>query len=285
VTCSTATFVTTGVRSGDNFRYAYSIDGLGDETYATDTVDEVISETQLVVLTGPAAAVNTASKFEIHRVLTTSEVVDEYVTANSWASRRVYVPVAGGASADGYTDLPDYYLAAAWAGYRSGVAPHQGLTNAALTGWTATPYTTDTLTASQLDDLMNAGYWVVQQEPVSGDIYCRKELSTDLTDLNTSEQMVTTNVDSISYFQKKVLSPYIGRANNVESVRALIAADLEASYEYFFSAATPMLGSQVLDGTAITSISVSDTSRDRLVIRQSLVIPYALNNIDCYLVV
>lgn len=287
VTCATATFITDGVTAGDTFEYSFSVDAVGAATYATDVVDSVISETQLKILTGPAAAVAVAEKIEIWRSLSAAAQCDDLALLNSYGSRRVFNVIAGSQNdADGYSNVADMYLAAAFAGLRSGVLAHQGLTNVELAGFSTINWTMSTLTGTERDVLMNAGYWVVQQNTEgAGEVYCRKQISTDLTDLNTTEQSVTTNVDSVSYYLKQILAPYIGRTNNVESVQALIRGDIEAAFQVFFNNATPTLGSQLLDGTVITDLRTHATLRDRLVIEIALVIPYPLNNIDCYLVV
>lgn len=287
VTCATATFITDGVTAGDTFEYNFAVDAVGAATYSTDVVDSVISETQLKILTGPAAAVAVAEKIEVWRNLTASAQCDELALLNSYGSRRVYNVLAGNQNdADGYSNVDDMYLAAAFAGLRSGVLAHQGLTNVELAGFTTINWTMVTLTGTDRDTLMNAGYWVVQQNTEgAGEVYCRKQLSTDLTSLNTTEQSVTTNVDSVSYYLKSILAPYIGRTNNVETVQSLIRGDVEAAFQVFFNNATPTLGSQLLDGTVITDLRTHATLRDRLVIEIALVIPYPLNNIDCYLVI
>jgi hypothetical protein len=275
------------VRAGDTYRYNYGLDALGAQTYATDIVDTVISETQLKIVTGPTSPVSVAEKIEIWRTLSLAAQVDDLASKNSYGTRRCYNVIGGNKNlADGFTDVDDMFLAAAFAGLRSGVAPHQGLTNVELSGFTSVPWTSVTLTGIERDALMNAAYWVVEQNSAgAGEVYCRKELSTDLTDLNTSEQMVTTNVDSVSYYLKAALAPYIGRTNNVDTVRNLIRGDIDAAFQVFFNNKTPTLGSQLLDGTQILELRPHAVLKDRLVIKNRLVIPYALNNIDCYLVV
>jgi hypothetical protein len=287
VTCSTATFVTDGVAAGDTFRYSFSLDAIGNTVYVSDVVDSVISETQLKIVAGPAIASVVAEKIEIWRALSLDTQITDLSTANSYGTRRAYNVIGGNQNlADGFTAVDDIFLAAAFAGLRSGVAPHQGLTNVQVSGFTGIPWTSKTLTATQRDALMSAGFWVVEQNLAgAGEVYSRKEISTDLTDLNTSEQMVTTNVDSISYYLKTTLAPYIGRTNNVGTVQNLIRGDIEASFQFFINNKTPTLGSQVLEGTEILDLRTHAVLKDRLVIKIQLVIPYALNNIDVYLVV
>ena len=285
VTSADAGFLTNGVQPGDTLRYNYSIDGFGVPTYDTDTVFTVISENQVLIQTGPSSPLSTPSKIEVWRQLSLDEQVAELVEANTYASRRVYSVFAGKATIDGFVGVPDYFVAAAYAGLRSGVLPHQGLTNVQIAGIDRVPFTADTLSSNQLDSLMNAGFWLVVSDPESAAIYCRKQISTDLLDINTTEQSVTTNVDSQSYLYKRVLAPYIGRTNNVASVQQLIRADLEAAFQTFFNASSPTLGSQILDGTAISELRPHATLRDRLVVIIDTVIPYPLNNIDLFIVV
>jgi len=287
VTCSTATFITDGVLAGDSFRYHFAVDSVGAQTYETDIVDSVISETQLKVLTGPTAPVAVAEKIEIWRSLSDAAQVADLALVNSYGTRRAFNVIGGNQNdADGYSNVDDMFLASAFAGLRSGVLAHQGLTNVELSGFSRINWTMLTLTGADRDVLMNAGYWVVQQNTEgAGEVYCRKQVSTDLTDLNTTEQSVTTNVDSVSYYLKNILAPYIGRTNNVLTVQNLIRGDIEAAFQVFFNNATPTLGSQLLDGTVITDLRPHATLRDRLVVEIALVIPYPLNNIDVYLVV
>lgn len=286
ITDSTATFLDSGVLAGDTFRYNYATDALGNPTYLTDTVDTIVSQTQLRILTGAAAPVVVAEKYQVWRTQTPSAQAADVVARQTYGDRRIYSVIGGNQNdADGFSNVDDIYLAAAYAGLRGGVAPHQGLTNVALTGFTNVNWTTRILTAPDRDVLMNGGLWVVQQDDIGGAVYCRKELSTDLTDLNTSEQMVTTNVDSISYYLLSILQPYIGRTNNVPRVQDLIQGDIQAAFDFFFNNSTSTLGAQILDGTQILSIRPHATLPDRLVIKIRLVVPYALNGIDVYLVV
>ena len=280
-----ADFLTNGVAAGDELRYSYGVDSFGDPTYVTDVIDSVLSESQALVLNGPSASISVSEKMEVWKTLDTDDQVTALVAANTYSSRRIYNVLAGGVTMDGYESVDDYFLAAAYAGLRGGVSPHQGLTNVELAGVEAIDYLVKELTGDQLDTLMNAGFWLSSQDPTSGDIYCRKQISTDLTDINTTEQSITTNLDSQSYYYKRQLAPYIGKTNNVPNVHGLIEAQLEAAFSLFSNAALyPTLGGQLISAT-ITYIRPHATMRDRLVIRVSIDLPEPLNNVDLYLVV
>lgn len=280
-------FVALGVRPGDVVRTEFSINSVGEPTYNEYVIDQVISSTRLKLMSGPQMAYNTPDgiQIEIWRNLSLDEQVAYLSAKNTFKSRRVYVVIGGHQNeADGFQNVDDMFLAAAYAGLRGSAAPHQGLTNVALNGFSKVYWTSNVLRAYHRDGLMNGGFWVVEQNAV-GDVYCRKQLSSDITDLNTAEQSITTNVDSISYYMKKTLAPYIGRVNNVESVHNLIKADILSAFDYFTNNKTITLGSQILPGTEIAELRPHAVLKDRLVIRINLVIPYPLNNIDMYLVV
>lgn len=280
-----ADYLANGVQAGDELRYNYGVDSFGDDTYETGVVDQVLSESQLLLLTGPTAPVSVAVKMEVWKTLDTDDQVSELVAGNTWSSRRIYNVLAGGVGMDGYEDLEDYYLAAAYAGLRGASAPHQGLTNVELTGVDSIDYLVKDLTGDQLDTLMNAGFWLTSQDPGSGDIYCRKQISTDLTSLNTVEQSITTNIDSISYYKKRLLAPYIGKTNNVPNVHGLIEAQIESAISLFSNPALyPLLGGQIT-GATIKDIRPHATLRDRLVVEVELELPYPLNNLDLILLV
>lgn len=278
-------FLTNGVAAGDEVRYSYGVDGFLNQTYSTDTVDSVISETQLLLLTGPASPVSVASSTEIWRQLDTSGQVEELIAGNTYGDRRVRNVLGGNPDMNGYSGVEDYFLACAYAGLRGGVNPHQGLTNVEVANVDAISFLVEDLDGDQLDELANAGFWLTSQDPDTGTIFCRKQLTTDSTDLNSSEGSVTTNVDSMSYYFKSLLAPYIGRTNNVPSVRALIEAQMKTAIEYLKNGvSTPNLGGQLVSGT-IEDIRQHATQADRLVIELDLEIPYALNNIDLYLII
>jgi hypothetical protein len=287
VTSATATFITSGVLAGDTFRYAYGTDAIGNVVYATDTVSNVISETQLELFTGPATPVVVASKFEIWRALTASQIAANLVTENTFADRRIYNVIGGNQNeADGFVNVDDMFVAAAYAGIRGGVAPHQGLTNVALAGFTAVPWTTNVLMDTDLDTLMNGGYWVVQQGPNGGAVYCRFAISTDLTDLNSAIQMRTTNTDAISYYFLSILRPYLGNTNVTPSNANQIMAQLTAAIAYLQNTTTtPTLGPQLLNGSQVVSIQPNVLLPNRYTVQTSLVEPWELDGIDNYLVI
>ena len=157
-------FVTAGVAAGDIVRYIFVDDGFGNEEYTEFVVDSVTNATELILFSGHSAAI--------------SEPVDEGIKVEIWHNRNknevaTAVATAGGAHSnrrvravwpDVVDGNPGYFLCAALAGYVSGVSPHQGLTNAGITGFSDLSRSVDFFNASHLDTLANSGVWVVTQD-------------------------------------------------------------------------------------------------------------------------
>jgi hypothetical protein len=185
----------------------------------------------------------------------------------------------------GSDDVEGYHLCAALAALSGGVPPHQGLTRLEIIGFDTVSRTTQLFSRSQLDQMAEAGVWIVTQNP-TGEVYTRHAVTTaDYEDINAREEMVVRNVDSISYYMMEQFSPYIGIANVTPSTIDKIGAETRAAIQYLRSAnCSTLLGGQLIDGT-ITELRASPVFRDRIVLALDLEIPYALNNLEIHLIV
>jgi hypothetical protein len=105
--------------------------------------------------------------------------------------------------------------------------------------------------------------------------------------LNTSEDSITTNVDSISYALRDVLAPFIGRYNiNVENL-AVIRAAISAELTYrATSTSTERAGNQLTSfkGSDILSLAVDPVSTDKVNASVKLHLPYPLNYLTLKLI-
>lgn len=281
-----AKFLTAGVRAGDTLRYNYTTDGFGNESWSEAPIDAVLNDETLRLLEGPSVPVNVPSKIEIWRTLTKTELAQELATyPGLFASRRAYLvwpDVVGNA---GLT-FAGYFLCAGLAGLRSGVLPQQGLTNVEILGFDDLSRTGEFFSTAQLNIMAESGYWIVIQDPNTGVVYTRHELSTgNQLDLNTKEQMITTNLDSISYTFLNRLKIYIGRGNVTPTMLNLLRGVIQGVItELSNTIILDRLGPQIITGI-ITSLAVHPTLRDRVVVYVSLDLPEPLNNIDLHLVV
>lgn len=281
-----AKFLTAGVRSGDTLRYNYTTDGFGNDSYSESQIDQVLNDESLRLLSGPTAPVNVPSKVEVWRTLTKTELAEELATyPGLYSSRRAYLvwpDVVGNA---GLT-FAGYFLCAALAGLRSGVLPQQGLTNVEILGFDDLSRTGEFFSANQLNIMAGSGYWIVIQDPNTGVVYTRQELSTgNQLDLNTKEQMITTNLDSISYTFLNRLKIYIGRGNVTPTMINLLRGVIQGVItELSNTILIDRLGPQIITGI-ITQLAPHPTLRDRVICYVSLDLPEPLNNIDLHLIV
>lgn len=289
---SDVSFLTAAVRPGDIVRTSYSNDIYGNETYTSYVVDTVDGPTTLTLTTAPSPAIGTPTKIEIWRTLDADGIVDQignvaqaWATGNSFSSRRI-INVFPGSISSGGVMVPGYYAAAAVAGLIGATAPQQGLTNVELQGFDNASTVVNRFSRTQLDTLAGYGVWIITQDLQTNTIYTRQQLTTDTTDLNTSEMSVTKNVDSISFYFRNSLKPFIGRANLTQTTIDVITTVINSGINYLLSAGfNPLIGGQVLEGTRIVQIRPHAILKDRLVIVIKLVIPYPLNVIEAYLVI
>lgn len=285
VPADNAKFVANGVRPGDIVRALYSGDGFGNFSYSEFVVDEIQSENQLRVKTGPSAPISTPAKIEVWRNLANSEeAVEIGKSAGAWNDRRIRATWPDKVETSG-TVQEGYHLNAALAGLSSAVLPHQGLTNVEVKGFSSTPRSTDKFNKTQLDAMAIAGVWIVIQAQ-DGEIYNRHAVTTgDYEDINDREEMITRNVDSISYRFKDYFAPFIGVSNVTPSMQDIILGGMNKLIRTLQSErTTPQLGGQLIDAT-VDRFYVSEIFKDRYVAYITLQVPYALNNIELHLVV
>jgi hypothetical protein len=277
--------ITNGVRAGDTLRALYTSDGMGGTTYTEFVIDAVINEETLRLLTGPAAPVTVASKIEIWRSLTKTELATvQAAKPGLFASRRAYLIWPDQLGDSGKT-VKGYYLCAALAGLRSGVLPHAGLTNVEVTGFDDLSRTDPFFSANQLDTMAASGYWIVIQDPNTGEIYTRHQLSCgDQDSLFEKEQNITTNLDDISKLFLDRMKQFIGRGNVTPTMIDIIRGEILAVTALLKNTITSnRLGPQIINAT-IKELAPDPTLRDRVVAKIELELPFPLNNIELHLI-
>jgi len=277
--------LTNSVQSGDILRVNYTTDSSGTDLYEEYVIDRVVSEGVAILLTGPDAAVNTASRAEVWRNLTTDAIADAYATTSgSFGDRRIRHIWPDVISAAG-EDVYGYYLCAALSGLRSGSAPHQGLTNVEIAGFDLVARSTEFFTKSQLDVMAEAGTWIVTQDFETGNIFSRHQLTTgNYSDQNEREDSITANLDSISYSGKAAYAPYIGKVNVTPEFIGLLEVITNKFLTVHMSSANSTLGPQLI-GYDIIELRQHELLRDRIVASINLDLPFPFNNMDLFLVI
>jgi hypothetical protein len=285
VTIDGAKFLTDGIRPTDNLLINFSTSSSGTTVFDRYEIADVRTEETLVLVAGPVAPINVAIKAQIERVFTKDEQIDNLrhigSDYNNRRVRAVFPPVTknNGVTKEGF------FLAAALAGLRSGVVPHQGLTNTVLLGFTDLTMAVKTYTDIQLNRLAEQGYWICTQSVVGATPYVRHQLTTDSENLNTSEDSITTNVDSISYGLRRALAPYIGKYNihpgSLISIRGSVFDELSyrSTNTYTVRAGNQLISFEIL------KLEQNTTFKDRVDIEVKLEVPYPLNFINITLFV
>ena len=133
----------------------------------------------------------------------------------NYKNRRVIAlaPDKAGMSIDGLETLvAGYYLSAALAGKFSSIAPAQPMTEQPIAGFTKVEGTTAYFSEGQLDILAGGGLWVWYNTN-GGAVKCRRQVTTDLTDINTREPSITRALDFSAKFYRGSLRNFIGGVN------------------------------------------------------------------------
>lgn len=268
-----------GIQANDEVRFLYSTTGFGDLSYSTFKVKEVLSNQTLLLSTGHTSAVAVAQRVEIWRTLTQRQKADSVATrSGSLANRRICHVWADRPRASGRV-VANYFLAAAIAGLRSGVQPHQPLTNFPLLGFESI---SRSFSSSNLDRMADAGTWLVVQLD-SGEIVTRDALTTDRTDLSTWTESLRTNVDSISFTLLNQLRSFIGRTNINDNSLRVLRVTLQSTFENLRSRSlATSAGPQVLD-YEILRLEQNETQKDQVDVFVRLTLPIPMNRIDVYL--
>lgn len=282
-TTGNAPFIEAGVAAGDTFRVNYALDEFGQTVYESYAIAEVISETTLRLETGPAAAVTVATQFEIWHTNTKPEqVVQLGERAAAYANRRVRAMWVNG-FVSGSPAVSATAASAAVSGLLSGVVPHQHVTNIPISGLTELVGSEPYFNQTQLNELAAYGVWIIDRN-TSGVIYTRDALTTDMTSLQSKTEMVTRNLDSISYLLMSRLTDFVGRANVVPDALAQIRLRLEGGLEFLKTfSVTASLGSQLLEGTEIRVVRQHQVQLDEVQIIIDLAMPFPINKLSLFL--
>ena len=272
-------FIADGVQPGDVVRANFSVDGHGEETYDTFVVDQVVSESELRLVSGPEDATSVEDRVEVWRNLNPQDEAEEYAGRSSGFGHRrvrhIWPPTVDTVIGD-EPQVPAWAAAASLAGTRSAAAPHQPLSNVELPGISGVSYS-DGFTESELDALAQSGTWVLTRSPQGGPVYTRLALTTDTTNLNVAQDHRTTNADSISFGFINRVKNLVGNVNITARTLEVIANEIMTVRAFFQSEArTPNLGPQLIDATILDGPRQSEVNQDTVEVDVELELPYEL---------
>jgi hypothetical protein len=297
VTVPGASFLSDGVRVGDVFRSNFRVNNFGNTLFDSFTITNIIDETRLELQT-PAftEAVGTPSvprRIQIVRSLTKDEQASAIAEMSSKLGHRRVINIWPDSARDGGKSVSGVFVAAAVAGLKSSVAPHQPLTNVTLDGFEDITRSSSFFTPTQLNTIAGGGTWIITKvssddtnaSRARGSIITRHQLTTDYTDDNMAEVSITTNLDSISKWLRDDLRVIIGQYNNHPYMINLIRTRIEYRLTYLQGHARTQKAGPQLISYKVNKVSQDELIRTKVNADVDLTLPYPINNINLKLTV
>ena len=208
------------------------------------------------------------------------EAIDAASRFNNYRVRMVVTPGIATQSSD-YRRISNVYMAAACAGYRSGVAPHQPLTRAEVNGFIIPSMN---LSVEQLNRMAKAGIWLVVRDN-AGTVYVRHQLTTDTVNYTTREDSKITNGDEICRYVRAQLEPFYGRANvSEEFINVLYLTMISVPDKIRSRPYSDLIGPQI-SSAEYPDISQDPDLPDKVIIRVRYFTPNPANYIDLFLAI
>ena len=271
----------TNVSPGDTVRYLYTADSYGNPIWTEFTVATVLSQTSLLLVAGPLAAVSTPQKIEIWHTLTKDQLIQSILAQKEGYNERVCAVWPDVVGSGGVLE-PGYFLAATLAGLVSGVSPQQGLTHVEVTGYDDFSRSNGYFNATQLDTLAAGGVWIVVADN-AGNAYTRHALTCNMVDLSHQEEMIRRNDDAINYYFYNTFAPYIGRCNASQALITALRYELESAITVLTNVTTSNLGGMLQSGS-IRTLQIDPILADHINVVIDVVRPAPLNNLTINLV-
>lgn len=172
-----------------------------------------------------------------------------------------------------YIPLPGYFWCAAVAGQVAGLEPEQGHTNVALGGGLdKVKYSSDYFSQAQLNTIAQGGTYIITQSTPTSPAFCRHQLSTDMTSIETRELSVTKVLDFVSKFIRNGLAPYIGTYNLTDKFIKLMSMNIEGMKNW-------LIREEIITDLVIQDMAQDPSESDVLNIVLDVGVPYPVNYI------
>jgi len=303
---SGADFTTDGIIAGDEITWTYTPDGGSVTTQTIRVLDRSNSTTLLLIeglpsifFTDWAAGSTTAKTYTIKSrsldKFEQAEFIRDY--SKAFANRRVY-NIWPDLAEFTYTDntrdtdfltqaeltgtppttgdftgvFPGYYLSSVYGGLVAGQPPQQPFTNVNVVGPTGLRNSNRYFTETQMDIIASGGTFIVIQEAEDTPVFCRHQLSTDVTIIEKRELSITKDVDFIAKFFRNQLRPYVGNQNittvYLEQLKIVVNSLIERL----------VADGQLISGSLIT-LRQSDEESDTVLVEVDILVPFPANYI------
>jgi hypothetical protein len=193
-----------------------------------------------------------------------TESVWTNLMANNWAGASGMVTV--------YAPVPGYYYTAQACGQVIGTTPEQPLTNVAGSGLAKTYGSQDIFSEAELNIMAEGGTWIMTQDSEFGPIYCRHQMSTDITSVAKRELSVVKALDYTAKFMRKSLKPYIGKYNITPAFIDLVDSIL-------FNVGRFLVRMGVIEDLKVLSVTQNELQQDVLEAEVNVLPKYPVNYI------
>ena len=208
------------------------------------------------------ATLTTSSAAEIYKTLTdNADIIESIIEWKDIANKRCSICIADGAVYNSTMAVPNYCVAAALAGKRSGTYAHAPLSNVTMKAIT----TTDAhgFTTSMSKKLGSAGFWRVGMNE-NGECISRRQLTSAATgDVNYDEQSIVCDIDSIGLSLKVTGRDLVGNTNISPALLDILEAELNNKLLQFQTYVNDFIGPQLLSGTLL-SLKQDTVYKDRI---------------------
>ena len=165
----------------------------------------------------------------------------------------------------------------------AGLPAQQGFTNLGIAGVSQIYDSNTYFSDDQITQLSDGGWYVFAQQTPQALPFTIHQLTTNPSTLESGEFSVVKNFDFVSLFFVDILEEFLGQYNVTPDTLTLLGAAMNTGAQLLLLRTVAKIGAPLLS-FSITSLSVSPTSADRVLIYCAVGIPNPLNVIELHLV-
>jgi hypothetical protein len=171
--------------------------------------------------------------------------------------------------------VPGYIASAAIAGMIAGQPAEQPFTNVTVAGLSRIKYSTDTFTESDLNTMAEGGNYILVQKSPSSPIYCRHQLTTDMTSVERRELSILKSLDYVAKFIRSGLEGYIGKNNISANFIKLLNMTVQAQILF-------LVREEKIIDIKVVSIEQDEANPDTINVVLNVLVKYPVNYIKIY---
>jgi hypothetical protein len=168
--------------------------------------------------------------------------------------------------------VPGYIASAAIAGMIAGQPAEQPFTNVTVAGLSRIKYSTDTFTESDLNTMAEGGNYILVQKSPSSPIYCRHQLTTDMTSVERRELSILKSLDYVAKFIRSGLEGYIGKNNISANFIKLLNMTVQAQILF-------LVREEKIIDIKVVSIEQDEANPDTINVVLNVLVKYPVNYI------